>query len=74
MSERARRWISAQVVPSKLGPPVDADTIARPRVLAVIERAVERPVALLVASAGSGKSVALATWVAQARAAGRVVA
>lgn len=41
-----------------------AATIARPRVVSLLESAVERPVVLVVAPAGHGKTVAVRQWLA----------
>jgi LuxR family maltose regulon positive regulatory protein len=58
---------------SKLVPPrIPGRLVARPRLYAQLSRAVETPVTLLAAPAGSGKTVLLASWVAGDQAPGPV--
>jgi LuxR family transcriptional regulator, maltose regulon positive regulatory protein len=47
-------------------PPMPARTVARPRLFALLDLGVRRPVTLVAAPAGSGKTLLLASWAAQA--------
>lgn len=48
-------------------PPPPVPTLDRPRVTALLEAATVRPLTVVVAPAGSGRTVALATWAAVTR-------
>ena len=53
------------VLATKLvAPPIPPGMVERPRVTAKLDRAVERPVALIAAPAGAGKTALLASWAA----------
>jgi LuxR family transcriptional regulator, maltose regulon positive regulatory protein len=70
----APRSTSQAVVPlTRLGPPaVPRATVVRPRLLDALSTSVERPLTLLIAPAGSGKTVLLSSWLAAGAAPGRV--
>ena len=55
-------------------PPVREEWVPRPRLVDQLERAVERPVVLIAAPAGYGKTTLVAQWLARHRAAGRAAA
>jgi LuxR family transcriptional regulator, maltose regulon positive regulatory protein len=53
-------------------PPMPGRVVARPRLFALLDQGVRRPVTLVAAPAGSGKTLLLASWAAQASAPGPV--
>lgn len=62
-----RRWAELGLLPMKLGRPrLVPRTLERPRVDALVGAAALRPLTLVVAPAGAGKTAALAAWAARA--------
>ena len=53
-------------------PPMPGQVVARPRLFGLLDQGVQGPVTLVAAPAGSGKTLLLASWAAQASAPGPV--
>jgi LuxR family transcriptional regulator, maltose regulon positive regulatory protein len=64
---RARPWDTPDRIP-----PVHEQAVQRGRLTASLEAAVERPLTLIAAAAGAGKTLLMADWARQHRASGRV--
>ncbi len=63
VSDEEEGVAAGQIIPTKLHrPPVTTDLVPRPHLLARLETGLPRPLTLISASAGFGKTTLLATW------------
>lgn len=61
-----RRTVGSRVLTTKLHPPAEApDWVARPRLVDALESGADKPLTLVSAPAGYGKSVLVAQWAAR---------